>query len=158
VQQLANNPQAAQQHYLLPMPKWEERESTLLRRLQAQEGVDADAAGKCACCAALERVGGSDCCRQVRSCYAALERVGSSNCCRQVRSCCAALEQDGCRDRCLFAGVLQGQLQACAQASLRSCACVRMRLLTRLQSPLQLPSSPTHTVSATVPHCEHPTQ
>eukprot|EP00200_Dunaliella_tertiolecta_P006547 CAMPEP_0202346842 /NCGR_PEP_ID=MMETSP1126-20121109/5457_1 /ASSEMBLY_ACC=CAM_ASM_000457 /TAXON_ID=3047 /ORGANISM="Dunaliella tertiolecta, Strain CCMP1320" /LENGTH=1093 /DNA_ID=CAMNT_0048938303 /DNA_START=70 /DNA_END=3351 /DNA_ORIENTATION=- len=43
--QLANNPQSAAQYYLLPMPKWEERESTLLRRLQEQEGTDADAAG-----------------------------------------------------------------------------------------------------------------
>ncbi|KAF5828063.1 armadillo-type protein [Dunaliella salina] len=43
--QLANNPQTAAQYYLLPMPKWEERESTLLRRLQQQEGTDADTAG-----------------------------------------------------------------------------------------------------------------
>ena len=41
MQQLANNPQAAQ-HYLLPMPKWEVRESTLLKRLQGLEGGDAD--------------------------------------------------------------------------------------------------------------------
>jgi len=40
---LVATPSAAAQHYLLPMPKWEERESTLLKRLQASEGVDPEA-------------------------------------------------------------------------------------------------------------------
>jgi hypothetical protein len=42
-QRLAAQPQAAAQHYFLPMPKWEERESSLLRRLHQAEGVDPDA-------------------------------------------------------------------------------------------------------------------
>uniref|UniRef100_A0A7S0R8D3 Clathrin adaptor alpha/beta/gamma-adaptin appendage Ig-like subdomain domain-containing protein n=1 Tax=Chlamydomonas leiostraca TaxID=1034604 RepID=A0A7S0R8D3_9CHLO len=39
---LAASPQAASAQYLLPMPKWEERESNLLKRLQEREGVDPD--------------------------------------------------------------------------------------------------------------------
>jgi hypothetical protein len=40
---LVNDPARAAQHYVLPMPKWEERESMLLRRLQQQEGGDDEA-------------------------------------------------------------------------------------------------------------------
>lgn len=39
-QRLASSPQASTQHYILPMPKWQERESTLLKRLQQHEGVE----------------------------------------------------------------------------------------------------------------------
>mmetsp|Transcript_39785 Transcript_39785/g.88425 ORF Transcript_39785/g.88425 Transcript_39785/m.88425 type:complete len:1123 (+) Transcript_39785:142-3510(+) len=49
---LADNPQAATQRFVLPMPKWPERESTLLRQLQKHEGVDEDAAAKAALTAA----------------------------------------------------------------------------------------------------------
>eukprot|EP00775_Hariotina_reticulata_P003331 gene3331-3608_t len=40
---LAQDPANATQHYVLPMPKWEGRESALLKRLAATEGNDADA-------------------------------------------------------------------------------------------------------------------
>ena len=43
-QTLADQPQASVDKFLLPMPKWPERESTLLRQLQKREGVDEDAA------------------------------------------------------------------------------------------------------------------
>lgn len=39
-QALAAQAQAASATYVLPMPKWQERESTLLRRLQRHEGVE----------------------------------------------------------------------------------------------------------------------
>jgi len=42
--ELSKAPDACTKNYVLPMPRWEGRESTLLRRLQAQEGFDTDAA------------------------------------------------------------------------------------------------------------------
>lgn len=52
LQTLADQPQAATEKFLLPMPKWPERESTLLRQLQKREGVDEDAAAGAAATAA----------------------------------------------------------------------------------------------------------
>lgn len=41
-QALASSPAAASGQYVLPMPKWEVRESALLKRLMKQEGMDED--------------------------------------------------------------------------------------------------------------------
>jgi len=56
-QTLVDQPQASVDKFLLPMPKWPERESTLLRQLQKREGVDEDAAAL----QVRERGGGAEC-------------------------------------------------------------------------------------------------
>jgi hypothetical protein len=50
---LVHDPARAAQQYVLPMPKWEERESMLLRRLQQQEGGDDEAMSPTAAAAAI---------------------------------------------------------------------------------------------------------